>query len=81
MGFDPQLVTQEAVRSVPLPPRFAIEEQHGAATRKKIRLIDDFKRSEVNSLLKLHDASVPNTHWAPCSQWPERSRYLGLMSH
>ena len=57
----PQPVTEEMINSIPLSPRLAIEEQHGTATEKKIRLIDDFKRSEVNSLLKLHDASVPNT--------------------
>ena len=43
------------------PPRFAIREQHGSAAEKKIRLIVDFERSEMNSLLKLHDSIVHNT--------------------
>ena len=48
-------------------PRFDIWEQRGSATKKKIRLAGDFKRSEVNSLLKLHDASVPNALDTMCA--------------
>ena len=55
----PHPIAEDIIRSAPLSPRFSIEEQHGGATKKKIRLVDDFKRSEVNSIIKLHDASPP----------------------
>ena len=82
----PQPVSQETIQNTPLPPRFAIWEQHGSATEKKILLIDDFKRSEVNSLLKLHDASAPNAldamfemarAFAP--SWPNITLLLTIM--
>ena len=57
----PKHITEDITHSIPLSPRFAIEEQQGNDTKKKIRLIGDFGRSEVNSPLKLHDASVPDT--------------------
>ena len=57
----PQTITEDIINSSPISPRFAIEEQHGNAAKKKIRLVDDFKRPDVNPLLKLRDASVPNT--------------------
>ena len=64
----PQLITDDIIRAIPLAPRFTIEEQQDSATKKKIRLVGDFERSDGNSLLKLHDASAPSTS-APCSQW------------
>ena len=45
---------------IPLSPRFAIEEQHGAG-KLKVRVIDDFKASQVNDLLGMVDTSVPET--------------------
>ena len=56
----PQLATEDIIRTVPISTRFAIREQHGNATMKKIRHVVDFKRSDVNSLLKLRDARGPN---------------------
>ena len=56
----PKPVTEEVTNSTPLSHRRAIEEQNGGAAKKKIRLIDDPRRPQVNSLLKLNDASVPN---------------------
>ena len=56
----PHPVAGRIINSVPLPPRFAIEEQRGAAAKKKIYPIGDFKRSGRNSLLKLHGDGAPN---------------------
>ena len=69
------------------PPRFAIEGKRGASTKKKIRLNGDFKRPEANSLLKLRDASAPNTldtmfamdrAFAP--SWPSATLMLTIMA-
>ena len=54
----PVPVTEAAIRAIPLPPRFAIEEEHGGQG-KKIRVIDDLKASQVNDLLGLVDTSIP----------------------
>ena len=56
----PEPISAKTIETIPLSPRFAIWEQHGAQKRK-IRLIDDFKRSQVNALLHLKDTSIPNT--------------------
>ena len=48
------------IRTVPLSPRFAIREQHGASAKQKSRLIEDFEISEANSQRKLADTSTPN---------------------
>ena len=44
--------------STPLTPRFAVEE-HRVAGPPKIRLVDDFRASGVNSTLEVVDTSVP----------------------
>lgn len=41
-----------------LTPRYATEEKHGRR-ELKIRVIDDFKASEINGLLSTHDANIP----------------------
>ena len=48
-------VTDAAIQSIPLSPRFAIWENRN----EKIRIIDDFKASKVNDLLGLVDTSIP----------------------
>ena len=70
----PKPITGDTAHSIPRSPRFAIEEQHGNATKKKIRLVVDFERSEVDALLKLRDDSV-STLSIP------RSRRLGGFSY
>ena len=45
--------------NVPLTPRFAHPEQHGNQATK-IRLIDDFRISGVNSTLSMNDTSIPD---------------------
>ena len=54
----PAPVSEDVIRSIPLSPRFAIEEQHGEWS-KKVRVIDDFKASMVNDLLGLVDTNIP----------------------
>ena len=55
----PVPITTEVMQSLPLTPRFALVEEHGLDTEPKIRLIDDFKASGVNSLLASLDTCVP----------------------
>ena len=55
---EPTPVTEAAINSIPLTPRFAVEEEHGGGP-KKIRAIDDLKASMVNDLLGLVDTSIP----------------------
>ena len=86
----PKPITDGIINPIPLSPRFAIEEQHGNAAQKKIRLICDFKRSEFNSLLKLRDASAPNTLDTAFAvarafppSWPKRhphAHHIGMRS-
>ena len=56
----PVPVTDYVLGNVPLSPRFAKEEQHGAGARK-IRVIDDLKASQINDLLGLAETSVPES--------------------
>ena len=58
MGRPPTPVTEAAICSIPLSPRFAIEEQHGGS-KKKIRVIDDLQASKVNDFLGLVDTNIP----------------------
>ena len=55
----PVPITAEVCRSLPLTPRFALEEEHGLNPEPQIRLIGDFKASGVNSLLSSADTCVP----------------------
>ena len=47
------------MRSIPIAPRFAITEQHGAGTGK-MRLIDDFKAIAINDLVSSLDTDIPD---------------------
>ena len=46
--------------STPLTPRFAIREQHGEQ-KPKIRLIDDFRASEINAIVETVDTNIPDS--------------------
>ena len=54
----PVPVTEAAMASTPLTPRFAIREKHGNQAAK-VRLIDDFKASRLNETLGLHGTHTP----------------------
>ena len=54
----PTPVTEAALNSIPLSPRFAKWEVHGERERK-IRVIDDLKASGVNDLLGVVETSIP----------------------
>ena len=58
---DPVPATDEILATVPLTPRFAQSERHGAGSTEKIRLIDDFKFSGINDLLATADTAIPQT--------------------
>ena len=51
-------VTELAMSSAPLIPRFAIREQRGSS-EPKIRLIDDFRASAANHLVSTQDTDIP----------------------
>ena len=55
---DPIELTEDLARTVPLTPRYAISEQHGAQKRE-IRLIDDFRASGVNAIVTTDDTNIP----------------------
>ena len=56
---DPVPLNDDMAASVQLTPRFAVFEQHGDGPRK-VRVIDDFKASGVNSTLSMSDTSIPD---------------------
>ena len=56
---EPVDVTPAMMGAVPLTPRYAISEQHGNSARK-IRLIDDFRASGINSIITTEDANIPD---------------------
>ena len=51
-------LTGEITQALPLAPRYAIIEQHGARS-KKIRLSDDFRASAANAIIATGRANSP----------------------
>ena len=56
----PVPATSDVLDNAPLSPMFAIEEEHGG-WETKLRVIDDFKASQVNDLLELSETCVPDS--------------------
>ena len=57
---EPAELTDTIARTIPLTPRYAINEQHGNQ-QAKIRLIGDFRASEINSIVETEDTDVPDS--------------------
>ena len=56
----PTDLAEIAKTTIPLTPRYAIQEQHGTQ-RPKIRLIDDFRASAVNAIIETEDTNIPDS--------------------
>ena len=72
---EPTDVTDAILRTVPLPPRYAISEQHGN-NAPKIRLVDDFRASAINAIITTEDTNIPDT----LDVFTAVSSYLALIS-
>ena len=64
----PSPITETVLCAATLPHRFAINEQHSGRDRE-IRVIDDFRASEVNGLFSTVGTAAPKT-WTRFSAWP-----------
>ena len=56
----PTDLDETLARTVPLTPRYAIQEQHGNQ-HAKIRLIDDFRASAINAIVEMGDTDIPES--------------------
>ena len=56
----PVPISDRAMRQIPLAHRFALLEQRGEGAQK-VRIIDDLKASQINDLLGLADACLPES--------------------
>ena len=57
---DPVDLTEITAETTPLAPRYAILEQHGDQ-KQKIRLVGDFRPSEINAIIETEDANAPDS--------------------
>ena len=56
---EPEPITEEILRRVPLTPRFAVRGPQSSKLAPKIRTIDDFRASAINDILHTSDTDVP----------------------
>ena len=48
-----------ALKTIPLTPRYAVDDNRGEAKKKKIRQVDDFRAGGINDIVVTHDADIP----------------------
>ena len=57
---DPIDLSEIPNTTIPLTPRYAIREQYGNQL-PKIRLVDDFRSSDINAIIETDDTNIPDS--------------------